>query len=180
MAKPIVTGGTCAPQGGQANLPAEQWALVGKGCSGALPGGGCSAGKVCQPVSPLPFLPGLCVVKPGDNNCPMGSPFSDKHVFYEGVNDTRTCSACQCGAPSGSSCDVTIEVFGDQAVNVCNTQLVSFAAGTCANLVGNPGIFGRKATITKPPNGGSCGVTGGGAPSGSITPTNATTFCCIP
>ena len=74
---------------------------------------------------------------------------------------------------------MTLKLYGDQAVNVCTTQLTSFVAGDCANLAGNPGVFGRNATITMPPSGGSCGVTGGGVASGTLTPTNATTFCCI-
>jgi hypothetical protein len=180
-AAPTVTGGSCAATGGMANVPQASWAILGKACGDAFIGGGCGAGKVCQPKAAPPFLSGLCIFKTGDNTCPAGSAFSEKHIFYENFLDTRGCTTCQCGAPTGGSCQAQITVHSDQVVNTCNTQVGSFTAGSCSNLSGNPGIFGRKATITQPPSGSSCApLAGGGQPTGSATPTSPVTFCCIP
>jgi hypothetical protein len=32
------------------------------------------------------------------------APYSERHVFFAGVADTRNCSACDCGPPSGGMC----------------------------------------------------------------------------
>ncbi len=173
--KPTVVGGSCDPVGGSANSEPESWAFLGKACINAPKGAGCGAGEVCQPRAPLPFLDDVCVFKGGDNSCPDGQ-FSDKHLFYEDVDDSRACTACTCGPPTGSSCDATIQVHSDTG---CNTELASFTAGQCANLPNNfATILGRKAAITSPPSGGACAVSGGGQPTGALTPQNATTFCC--
>jgi hypothetical protein len=159
-------------------LPA-QWEAFGLGCSGALQGAGCDVGSVCQPISAVPFRPGLCIYKAGDNACPVGK-FSQQFVYFEKADDTRACSACACGAPTGATCDATIKIYGDVGVNKCMTEIASFNAGGCANLMGNPDVFGRAATIVGP-TGGTCGVTaGGGQATGALTPANPTTFCCIP
>lgn len=177
-AKPTVTGGSCTPSGGEPMLTPLAWAIHGKACGDAPPGGGCGMGMVCQPKTQPPFLPGLCIYKGGDNSCPAGA-FTEKHLFFEDAVDTRACSACTCGAPSGASCDATITLYSDQTLNTCTTQVTSFSAGTCANVSGNPALVGRKATITAP-TGGACAASGGGQPTGALTPSNATSFCCIP
>ncbi|MDI1430349.1 hypothetical protein [Polyangium sorediatum] len=173
--KPTIVGGSCDPAGGVANKPLESWAFLGKACINAPKGGGCGAGEVCQPRAPLPFLGEVCVFKGGDNSCPAGQ-YADKHLFYEDVEDSRACTTCTCGSPTGSSCDATIQVSSDTG---CNSELASFTAGQCANLPNNfATILGRKAAITNPPSGGACAVSGGGQATGAITPDNATTFCC--
>ncbi len=178
-AKPTVTGGTCTAQGGMSDQLPEQWGAFGFGCSGALQGGGCGAGSVCQPKAAMPFRSGLCVYKSGENACPVGE-FSQQFVYFEKAEDTRACSACECNAPTGATCDATIKIYGDQAVNQCTMEIASFNAGGCANLVSNPAVFGRAATIVGP-TGGTCGVKGaGGQATGALTPVNPTTFCCIP
>jgi hypothetical protein len=176
-AKPTVTGGNCPATGGVADKQAEQWEAFGVACSAAPKGGGCGVGGVCQPKSATPFRSGLCVYKEGDQSCPVGD-FSERFVYYEKADDTRACSMCECDAPTGSTCDATIKIYSDVAVNVCNTEIASFTAGGCANLTGNPAVFGRAATITGP-TGGGCNVkAGGGQATGALTPVNATTFCC--
>lgn len=177
--KPTIKGGTCPASGGTSDQMPEQWESYGLGCSGALKGGGCGAGSVCQPKSATPFRSGLCVYKTGENSCPVGD-FSQQFVYFEKADDTRACSACECDAPTGAMCDATIKIYGDVAVNVCNTEIASFPAGGCANLSGNPAVFGRSAILSGP-TGGTCGVKpGGGQTTGALTPINPTTFCCIP
>ncbi|MBK9259601.1 MAG: hypothetical protein IPM54_07145 [Polyangiaceae bacterium] len=178
-AKPTVTGGSCPPSGGVEDKQPAQWEAFGLACSGAPQGGGCGAGNVCQPKSATPFRSGLCVYRMGEQSCPVGE-FSQQFIYYESATDNRACSPCECEAPAGSTCDATIKIYSDAAVNTCTTEIASFMAGGCANLMGNPTVFGRAATVTAP-TGGSCAVkAGGGQATGALTPTNATTFCCIP
>lgn len=175
---PTVTGGMCPPTGGQADVPQLSWAIRGKACGDPTIGGGCGAGEVCQPKPPLPFLPGLCISKPGDNACPADT-FTQKHVFYGGAADTRGCAACACGAPTGGTCTIQMEIYSDTMVSTCNTEITQFDAGGCGDLNGNPNVSGRKATVTQQPTGATC-TPSGGQPTGAVTPTDATTFCCIP
>jgi hypothetical protein len=175
---PTVTGGSCAANGGQATLPPLSWAILGKACGDSPVGGGCGGGNICQPKPPLPFLPGLCIYKPGDQSCPAG-PFAQKHVFYEAASDTRGCAACSCGAPVGGSCTISMSIYSDPFQNTCNSIVTTFNAGDCANLNGNPAVYGRKAMVTQQPAGGTCAPSGG-QPNGTVTPTEPTTFCCAP
>jgi hypothetical protein len=97
-------GVACAAGGGTAIVSAPAFARVGIGCaSQAATAAGCT-GTVCQPRPGAPFAAGMCVHQAGDLPCPSGTPFTDRHVFFAGVDDTRGCAACACGPPSGGSC----------------------------------------------------------------------------
>jgi len=97
-------GGACAAGGGTATVSPPTFARIGLGCKDqASPAAGCT-GTVCQPRPSAPFGAGICVLQPGDVPCPSGTPFTDRHVFFVGVDDTRGCTACACGPPSGGSC----------------------------------------------------------------------------
>lgn len=177
--KPTVTGGACMAQGGASDQLPPDWEAVGLACSVAAKGGGCDAGGVCQPKTAMPFRSGLCIYRSGEHMCPGGG-FSEQFVYYEKVDDTRACSPCECDTPTGATCDATIKIYSDAAVNSCVNEIASFNAGGCANLTNNPTVFGRKAVITGP-TGGMCNVkAGGGQAMGALTPANPRTFCCIP
>ncbi|MCK6588279.1 MAG: hypothetical protein HUU21_21130 [Polyangiaceae bacterium] len=173
---PTVTVGSCMASGGEPTIEPVSWMLYGKACGNAPLGGGCEASQVCQPTPAAPFKSGMCIYKDGEQaSCP-GEPFTEKHVFFEDAQDTRDCSACSCNAPSGGKCSATITVYSD--VN-CTSNPTPFQAGSCGTLpAANLPVFGRTASnITVTP--GTC-ASQGGEPTGSVTPTSATTFCCIP
>lgn len=173
-AAPQLVGGACAVSGGEATKPEVKWATLGKACGDAPSGGGCTGGQVCQPTPATGFESGLCNYKPGEQACP-GEPFTEQHVFYEGVEDTRMCTECSCGSPVNATCAATITVFTD---NACTTGAVSFSAGSCALLPGNPTITGRSAMITSM---SPCACQpSGGESMGAVTATQPTTFCCVP
>ena len=173
---PTVTGGTCAVGGGVATVPNASWMNLGRGCGDpAAAGQGCNGTQVCLPKPDAPYESGVCISKLGDNACPPGA-FAEKHLFYQEFTDTRGCTGCSCGNPSGSTCAATVQLYSD---NLCNNETASFVAGGCDNLTGNPDVRGRRLTTTQPPTGGSCAAAGG-QPTGGTTPTMATTFCCIP
>lgn len=176
-AAPTVTGGFCAASGGQATIPAAQWDGFVRACYGAVvTGKGCAINQTCMPKPPAPFLGGLCIRKAGNVNCPAGN-FNTKHVYYEDFSDSRMCTSCSCGAPSGASCGGNITTHADSVFNQCVNQVTTFAAGTCTNLAGNPAAGNSKFTVTTPPNGGSC-VPNGGTAIGSAVGTFPQTFCC--
>ena len=173
-AAPGMAGGSCAVSGGAPTTPAVVWGVNGKACGDAPLGGGCGAGEVCQPLPAQPFQPGLCIYKAGEQTCP-GEPFTQQHVLYEDMDDTRACTECTCGSPGGGACTANITVYNDAA---CSTGAVTFAAGACANLSLNPAVAGRKAQIVTM-TAGKC-TASGGDPIGTVTPTQPTTFCCVP
>lgn len=175
---PTVTGGSCAPAGGAATVPPTSFSNIGVACTGAPHGAGCTGTDVCQPKPAQGFESGLCIHHDGELDCPAG-PFTNKHVFYTGVTDTRGCTACGCGAPTGATCAATIQVFSTGPATCTGIPVASFTAGSCANLLGNPAVASRRATVTTAPTGGQCGPTGG-APTGTAVGSGATTYCCIP
>jgi hypothetical protein len=172
---PYVTGGSCAASPVIPDIPSLSWQRLGHGCGDAVSKTGCNPGQTCLPKTSTPFK--LCAFKSGDNACPAGA-YNEKHLLYEGVNDTRACDPCNCDPPAGGTCSATIRLYSDLQVGICNNQVVSFQAGTCVNLAGNPNVAGRRATISAV-SGGTCQATGG-SPTGTAVPANPTTFCCIP
>jgi hypothetical protein len=181
-----VTGGSCVPSQEMPNVPQISWGVAGEACGGAKTDGvGCNPGQSCLPKPTTPFQQGVCIQQAGDLACPPGQ-FSQKHLFYGAAVDTRSCTSCTCGAAAGGSCSGTIKVFSDQAANSCPasnliaTLNVTSQAGACADLVNNPAVVGRSATLSAV-SGGACPPSGG-QPTGTAIPdpATATTFCCIP
>lgn len=154
------------------------WERFGRACGDApTTGGGCNVGQVCLPRMETPYESGVCIMMAGDNACPAGA-FTEKHVFFDDVMDTRDCTACTCGVASGGSCPTTINIYSDTAPG-CMNLIASFPAGECFDLVGNPTIAARAATAPGAPTGGSC-LPSTPAATGTVMPTSPTTFCCIP
>lgn len=177
MAAPKLTGGTCAASGGDATVAPVTWATVGKACTDAPEGGGCSGGQVCQPVPSGGYKPGVCIYKEGINDCP-GAPFLDQHIFYAAHEDTRGCTPCACDPATGGSCSAQIKVWTNDA---CSTVPTTFQTGTCGNLgATNPTVAGRSATITSTSPGSCTPASTGGQPTGEVIPSKPSTFCCVP
>lgn len=174
---PIVTGGSCTPGGGVINKTSPTWQTASNACGGIPALAGCDADKKCMPRSKSPYFAGICIGKAGDQACP--APFNQKHVYYKSFLDDRSCAACGCQSPSGGLCTVELTLSTDAA---CGTDVVTFNAGTCQDLAGNPTISGRAGVVTQAPTGGSCPPTSvTSAKLGDVIPSaaSATTFCCL-
>jgi hypothetical protein len=93
---------------------APSWGLVGVACQGYTdpPFAGCGPGAMCVPMAEPGFR--HCVKREGDHACP-DEGYTDKVLFYGGVEDTRGCNACSCGPPEGGLCTATVSVFKDAA-----------------------------------------------------------------
>jgi hypothetical protein len=140
--------------------------------------GACAAGFLCAPPPATGFR--VCVAQQGDDDCP-GSPYSEKHLAFVGVDDARSCSPCTCGAPSGGKCTATISIYPDDACALAVTDVLTIDSSMpewCTNVPPGAPLLSKSAS---PPAyvPGSC-QPAGGVPSGSATPTNPTTFCCVP
>ncbi len=169
----LPSGGACAPDAGS-TVPPVDWSARARLCAppSTWSSAGCGAGEVCAPVAALPFETGTyCVVNnSGVVSCPPGYP--KQRVFYESSTDTRACSACTCGSPTGATCTGgTASFYGSTCTG--NPGLTMPVPGTCGNLGGaKVGVFSGVA-----PTGGSC-TPMGGAPTGSFQPESPTTVCC--
>ena len=166
------SGGSCAATPSK-KVTALTWGHAARVCSGAS-GTGCTSGGVCVAKRPAPFASGACVWHAGASDC--AAPYTAKHVYYAGATDTRDCGACTCGAPQNVTCGTaTVSLYGDAQ---CGGTAAGTVPGDGTCVLAASGAHG--ATTTNPTaSGGSCTGTSAGA-IGSVTPTGATTVCCIP
>ena len=171
---PTVQGGSCTPMPGKI-VPALQWNDAERACGGPV-GGGCGGGMVCAASVGAPFGATQCVFQSGQQSCPSQYP-NATGTTYGGANDSRDCSACNCGGPVGYSCTVPkVSTWADN----CQLQTVNqFAAdGSCNSLSFNGKVKAVNATSPILEGNASCPATGGTA-QGSVTPTMPTSVCCL-
>jgi hypothetical protein len=173
---PPVTGGSCAPTVAKPTptKPAVSWAITAVGCTTLVPTTpGCPAGQVCSAIPAPPFFSKLCVAQDGDVSACPGAPYSQRHLYYKGLSDTRDCAACNCGGPNPAQCAATVSTGTD---TTCNAPENVTAAPAC--LVRDPGgFYYMKATTTLPTV--TCPASGGAA-IGTATPAQPVTVCCEP
>jgi hypothetical protein len=174
--EPTVSGSSCTPSATMAMLTPVQWATVGEACGGATPGTGCAnASDTCLPTLPGAFETGVCVMQAGAaTSCP--ALFPNLHTFYSGTTEGRGCTACSCGSASGESCAVTFTLYSN-SVSCAGALAGTVVSGQCIALTGSVGIVSIEAAVTAAPTGGMCTAIDG-QPTGTATPSGATTFCC--
>jgi hypothetical protein len=184
------SGGTCTSSfTGTENIPTPTFTNTVRACGGAPGSGtGCGAGAVCLPKPAPPFDSSVCIYKTGDVACPAGA-WSQKSVFHLSFNDTRDCSACACGSATGNCGSTTLELFTDGVCQQGKSTLPGPDLGGCTNLQNDttpivaPNCNGFNGVslsmrLVGTPSGGSCPATGGQV-TGSATPTEPITFCCL-
>ncbi len=154
------------------------WGTFARACEWSPRGICADPGKVCSPSGP-PDGFRTCIAHEGDVSCPSYSPYQERHVFYEGLDDTRTCSPCSCGAPEGGSCSGLISVYADGACSaLLSSTLVTSAGALCADVAAGSALGSKSAgPVTYTP--GTC-TPSGGEPMGTAEPRDAVTLCCLP
>jgi hypothetical protein len=113
----------CSPEVATPALtgPPTSWQAYALACYGQV--SSCMNGEVCFPTAdPIPNGFGLCILHDGVEQCPDAYPH--QHIFYDGVDDKRSCSPCECGPPVGSECLAWVNVYQDSACMLC------FSCGT--------------------------------------------------
>lgn len=170
---------------GATQLPGPQdspptWSTYARSCRGIAPGSCGNNAITCVPPNPAGFR--VCVYRDGDRDCstPNLAPYTEKHVFFDGFHDLRTCSPCTCSPPAGGGCNGMVSLFSDDA---CSTSLVSdylidATKPACVDIVSGSALASKSATtpIYAP---GAC-LPSGGEPMGSADPIGPSTLCCIP
>lgn len=168
-ANPVeASGGTCTPLATSEVVPAAFSGRV-DACAPADPVLSCEDGTLCMPEPQSPLEAMLCIWRDGENTC--SGEYSVDRTMHTGFADSRSCSACSCGDPTGATCD-------DSSLWVWtgfdSHELV--ADGDCRYL-GNFGAVTALNFDPGPSSGGSCQPSGGIAQGGS-EPTGPITICC--
>jgi hypothetical protein len=172
---PTAAGSTCAPSGGEA-APYE-WGFEAKICGGTTTGAGCEGGAACAVRPEGGATPSVCIAKQGQTPCP--DPFTTAYALYAPSElHPATCAACACAAPETATCAGEITIYSDTNDVACTTEVITFAAGDCADLAGNPTVAGRVFEVTSPPS-GAC-TPSGGEVSGAPSLGAPLTVCCLP
>jgi hypothetical protein len=97
-------------------------------------------------------------------------------LYYTSYTDTRTCSSCSCGSPTGQSCSaMSINVGTDYTCSPNVTATLPSGKRYCYTGTGvySPGIV-FTGTPTQPSCPASSSMTGGG-----LNPTGPKTVCCM-
>lgn len=171
-------GGSCTATGGAPSAGDPTWTERVKACESSSQLQGCDSGLSCVPRPSAPYDDRICIGRAGDQDCPADYPL--RRESFSGFTDDRECSECTCGAPTGGTCKLNISVFNSATCGGTALATIETSNTACGDLTVNQTVAGISAVETVPPAGGSCAVTGGGVPSGSVTPTGQTTFCCLP
>jgi len=160
----------CTPSGQSAELPEATWDGAMLACgTGTLLRGGCGQNRVCAPA--LPKGAALCIVRSGDQACPAG-PYSERQVYFTGIDDSRDCSACACD----HDCGYQWEIY-DAADTSCASPLLTLNdAEQCVQVTPTSGTIRVGVDIT---GSGAC-TPSGGASTGDVTARDPVTVCCDP
>jgi len=174
---PSPEGGSCNPGSVVENVPPVSWPSTKSVCMVGPKVGVCSDTMACVPK--LGDLKELCLVYSGNVGCPPGS---DKELLYDGsITDTRGCSGCTCGQPSGGSCACSTNPCGVSlhTQNDCLGGLVTFvpANGSCIGGTHAEALLAAVMSPLQLVNSGSC--PGVSTPTGSVAAEQgAITLCC--
>ncbi|HEX8793154.1 MAG TPA: hypothetical protein VF765_19555 [Polyangiaceae bacterium] len=164
--------GDCTPQPSR-TVPPYSWTDQARGCVSTVAPAqvDCGSGQICAPKPEPGFDSRLCVAHAGDVACPGGG-YGVKHTFFTQVDDTRDCSACTCGPPSGGSCSFSITAYSS-ADQSCTGNPITYGPGTKCAGVAQP----TDMRLLLFPTNGACGPSTS-APTGTATPVGAVTVCC--
>lgn len=175
------TSGTPVP----AKVASLHWDTFAVACDFPLPVGPIER-STC--LAREPIAPGFkaCIFREGERNCPVedvGHVFTERHVFYEGVQDDRQCSVCTCGAPTGSVCKAQVSIYDGNDVTCGGPALdqksISSQAAVCLDMALAGQSLGAKSAGAVAYLPGTCSP-GGGVVSGAAMPTIPMTVCCRP
>jgi hypothetical protein len=177
-----VTGESCAPSTAMPASPTPplSWTTGVLACAGTVDLGACGdSTTVCVSPTALPPPYTLCVYQSGDQTCPDAYP--QKQSASTGADDTRACSACACGAPSGSLCTAELNVFTDGACSSSSLLSVpiSSLAAPCFDITPPGPALGSMSVDKVAYDPGTCAFSGG-QPTGTEAPTGPVTLCCAP
>jgi hypothetical protein len=168
-----------------AKIVSLHWETFARACDVGLPKTLIER-STCLPADPI--APGFkaCIFSDSEMECPnehVDNVFTEQHVFYHGVQDARQCSACTCGAPTGSVCKGQVSIYDGNDLTCGGPALdqksISSAKPACLDLTIPGQSLGSKSAGPTTYVPGAC-PPGGGVASGTAIPTIPMTVCCRP
>ncbi len=127
-----------------------------------------------MPEGAAPFEAGVCIWVEGEESCP--AEFSERTVYYDEVDDTRSCSACSCGDPTGSCSEPEVRLHPNNSCACVSAG--SCNVGTTCEQLGFDDVNSMDLRVPPELQGqASCEPSDVG-PAGDATPSGATTVCC--
>jgi hypothetical protein len=169
---PTFSSGNCTPQP-TADIETARWSRRMVACeTNEGDRAGCSSGEQCLPDLVAPLL-SFCIYRTGAHDCPSGA-YTERTIYYEDFADGRSCTACSCGAPTGS-CEGYVDFRTGSGCGSSLVERVEF--GGCIQLDGSQ--TGVKAMVGPITAQGDC-VPSGGLLQGSVSVQGAVTVCCMP
>jgi hypothetical protein len=172
------TTGSCAPIAKLTAAP-PSWENFSIGCKPTATGlGTCDAsGDVCLPPVTSASSHMACIEVQGNMPCPSGSAYSNQHIEYDSWSDTRACpSGCLCYVPTGLVCSATMQVYSSSTCTGNSAVSSLDGSGCYVTTVGT----GTEEVVLSATSGSCASITASVQPTGSVTPSTPTTFCCLP
>jgi hypothetical protein len=167
-----VKSGSCSPQS-TVGIPSVSWKSYARTCASPLGSaqGDCPTGQVCARTPSDPFQPVACIVQTGAKSCPADG-YTQPHVEFTGLSDTRNCTACTCGAPANEECTGTLYAYAGTTNGTCGGMPDTYDPAVCV-----PTNSQSDMRVRAVGSGGACAASAG-TPTGTATPTGTTTICC--
>lgn len=170
---PGVTGGSCTPMD-SVQVPAAGFSQTSTVCGGVVAADGtCEVGEACLPVPPDGFESRICVWQEGDQECPAGG-YADRFVRHAEFADSRNCTTCSCGTPTGS-CEGNVVLWPSSN---CSGMFIAGTVpigGTCVQAADSVDSA-EAGTLTV--QDAACAPMGG-VPTGEAEPDEPFTLCCM-
>jgi len=133
----------------------------------------CTPDPSCNSATCAGTVPGgwlACIIADGDQPCPGGSPFAQKHVVAQSV--AFTCSqTCTCNV-TGTCDSPQVHFFNNGG---CSNPLVTLPSDTTCTATNNGNTFVASASYSATPN-FKCNSTGSSTV--QVQPTTPKTVCC--
>jgi hypothetical protein len=152
--------------------PEPEWGVESFACAGESGQPGCGETEVCVPRLPSDFGIGPCIYKEGDEACPAGSSYAERHLAFDSISDSRTCTDCSCDV-NAVECGGSISVIDGESCDGAAFLLDELAAGECSADVLDGA---RLARYDNEPHGCEAQEV---ELVGEVTPLAPITYCCL-
>lgn len=140
-------------------------------CSAPPVEASCPEAGTCLPNTDDASFDRTCIFQAGDLECP--SDYPTKHLRFTDLEDTRSCSSCNCSGPAvGTSCGGTLTYSRIDVQPTCALTTVSASGCVTKPQVGLTAKYVPGTSF-------SCSKSGAEL-SGEVTGTEPTTVCCLP
>jgi hypothetical protein len=117
----------------------------------------------------------ICIAREGAHACP--SPFDTARTVFEGIADTRACSACECTSPMGTNCTADISIYSGTSCSEATVDSLSLSEPDSTSCLSVP-PGGAYSVVSHISSEGSCAPLGGQL-TGNVEPTEEHTVCCL-